>query len=74
MDRERVKIVTSGAGGNFLIEIYARLNNHYNRIELSVSQLYICDELLMALQAIFYAIQNIHDSLNPVQGMELQEK
>ena len=42
--------------------------------ELSVSQLYICDELLMALQTIFYVIQNIHDSLNPVQGMELQEK
>ena len=42
--------------------------------ELSVSQLYICDELLMALQEIFYVIQNIHDSLNPVQGMELQEK
>ena len=28
----------------------------------------------MALQAIFHVIQNIHDSLNPVQGMELQEK
>ena len=74
MNRERVKIVTSGAGENFLIEIYARPNSHYNRVELSVSQLYICDELLMALQAIFYVIENIHDSLNPVQGMELQEK
>ena len=42
--------------------------------ELSVSQLYICDELLMALQEIFYVIQNIHDSLNPTQGMELIEK
>ena len=28
----------------------------------------------MALQAIFYVIQIIYDSLNPVQGMELQEK
>ena len=28
----------------------------------------------MALQAIFYVIQIIYDSLNPVQGMELQER
>ena len=28
----------------------------------------------MALQAIFYVIQIIYDNLNPVQGMELQEK
>ena len=72
MNRERVKIVTSGAGENFLIEIYARPNSHYNRVELSVSQLYICDELLMALQAIFYAIQNNKKDKRPV-GKLLRE-
>ena len=28
----------------------------------------------MALQPVLHVIQNIHDNLNPVQGIELQEK